>query len=301
MANKLVIKYKGEQITTFEPEEKIQDLIDYLDIGLSEDERNDIEIVPESLKNIKESIVSDSENEWTIWSSSDLAEDDEQIPLVKIRKTADGDLEAVAIGDDNFDTESYKTAVASLKYSVGKPDKDRILRVDKSLNHSDPYLSTELRRLNIRANKGTKKEPISKIIGQDPKTVPDEPVENRKISNHIDYNGLTTLASQVLLSYRDELKALANKVKAKENPTTEETLVDAFQDMTGVNYYTEKIVDQEQYNYLLDLLGRSTDKYNETHVDPKDNDYVMRLKDLTEDLIEKVLLKQNPDYYTDNK
>lgn len=243
---------------------------------------------------ISESIaVNTPDKEWTIWSSSDFAETDEQIPLVKIIMNDDGELEAIAVGDDNFDKESYKIASNSLKYSVGKPIKDRILRVDKSLNHSDPFLSTEIRRNSIKANRGEKKKNITDLIGQDPLTVSDEPrPEGEKATLNPTNLGLTNVAAQILLTNRDDLKAAANN-----RMVNEDTLVELFNDMTGVDYYTEKIIDNDQYNYVLDLLGRSHDKFDKTYVSPDENAYVQNLKDLTEDLIEKVLLKTNPDFY----
>lgn len=278
----LIIQYNGENIAKFQPEEKIEDLINYLDIA--KDDLDNIKVIPnvdDTKVDIKESIVEDvPEKEWTIWSSSDFGEATEQIPLVKIIAKEDGELEAVAVGDDDFDQEGYKTAVSSLKYSAGKPTKDRLIRVDKSLNHSDPYLSTELSRYAIKANRGTKKKDIKDIISKDAKDV------------NFDEKYLTTLANQILLFNRDELKAAANR-----KSTTEEDLANLFKDFTGVNYYTEEIEDKEQYEYLLDLLGRSPDKYDDTYVSPSENEYVMSLKDLTEDLIEKVILKSDPDFY----
>lgn len=243
---------------------------------------------------ISESIAVDiPDKEWTIWSSSDFADNDEQIPLVKITVNDDGELEAVGVGDSEFDKESLKIATSSLKYSVGKPVKDRILRVDKSLNHNDPFLSTELQRNSIIANRGEKKKSIKDLIGQDPKTVSDEPrTENDKVTSRLNDYGLTTVASQILLTNRDDLKAAANT-----KTINEDKLVNMFNDMTGVDYYTEKIIDEDQYNYILDLLGRSHDKYDKTYVGPEDNGYVQNLKDLTEDLIEKVLLKADPNFY----
>ena len=126
---------------------------------------------------VSESIKEDvPEQEYTIWSSSDVAEADEQIPLVKIKVEADGTLTPTAISDNPFDQESCKIAVNSLKTTEGRPLKDRLLRVDKSLNHNDPNFSTELKRNMIKANKGGEKKSIEDIIGHDPKTVSDEPV-----------------------------------------------------------------------------------------------------------------------------
>ena len=114
-----------------------------------------------STEKISESIKEDvPEQEYTIWSSSDIAEADEQIPLVKIKVEADGTLTPTAISDNPFDQESYKIAINSLKTTEGRPLKDRLLRVDKSLNHSDPNFSTELTRNMIKANKGEEKKSI---------------------------------------------------------------------------------------------------------------------------------------------
>ena len=100
------------------------------------------------------------------------------------------------------------------------------------------------------------------------------------------------LAGQVLMANRDDLKAKANL-----KTTTEDDLVKMFNEITGVDYYTEKIVDKDQYNYILDLLGRSTDIYKDSNVSPEDNKYVQGLKNLTEGLIEKVLVRNDPDFY----
>ena len=114
----------------------------------------------------------------------------------------------------------------------------------------------------------------------------------RKINTKFNAEGTQTLASQLLIHMRDELKTLAN-VKS----STEEKLVDLFKQLTGVDYYTEKVVDELQYNYLLELLGHSSDKYNKSHLTPDDNKYVQYMKDLTEDLIEKVNLRNDPENY----
>lgn len=284
----------GTLLTKFNDEEdNIESLTDYLSV-LNDDELEQIRIKPLTKKDMKieEKFVEDVPNQsWTIWSSSDLAKDEDQIPLVKIVTNADGELEAQAVGDSPFDLESLKTAQNSLKSSVGKPIRDRILRIDKSLNHNDPFFSTELQRQNMAANKSLPKKSIKDILGDvDPKTLSDEPETGSSLG--IDASNLDTLSKQILITNRDDLKAIANKKSASE-----EELVNMFEEITGVNYYTEKITDEEQYEYLLDLMGRSHDIYDEDYVDPQENAYVMSLKDLTEDLIEKVLLKQDPDFY----
>lgn len=284
----------GELLTKFtDKEDDIESLTNYLSV-LSDDELEQIRIKPLIKKDLKveEKFVEDVPGQsWTIWSSSDLAKDEDQIPLVKIVTNADGELEAQAVGDSPFDLESLKTAQNSLKSSVGKPIRDRILRIDKSLNHNDPFFSTELQRQNMAANKSLPKKSIKDILGDvDPKTLSDEPETGSSLG--IDASNLDTLSKQILITNRDDLKAIANKKSASE-----EELVDMFEEITGVNYYTEKITDEEQYEYLLDLMGRSHDIYDEDYVDPQENAYVMSLKDLTEDLIEKVLLKQDPDFY----
>lgn len=236
---------------------------------------------------------------YTIWSSSDFAEEDEQIPLVNIYFDDNGEATVEALSSDAFDTESAKIAASSLKYTKGKDLKTRLQRVDKSLNHNDPYMSTETQRYAIRANRGDKnKKSVKDIVGGDPSQISDKPRTEKELKafkqskQKTDDIGLRAMASQVLITNRDDLKAAANKKSASE-----EELAALFSEMTGVNYYTEKIVDQEQYDYLLDLLGRSSDKYSDSHLAPDENGYVQGLKDLTEDLIEKVLLKQNPDFY----
>ena len=112
------------------------------------------------------------------------------------------------------------------------------------MNHSDPFFSTELYRDNIKANKGLSRDDIK------------DATTNEDGSNQ---QGLQLLANQILMTNRDDLKAAATNKTA-----TEEKLVDLFNKMTGVDYYTEKVTDQEQYDYILDLLGRSSDKYKNT-------------------------------------
>lgn len=302
--DRLIIKYKNEEVKRFEDTDKIEDLVKFLD-AFKSDMKN-VEFIPESYsKQVKESTVEDvAGKEWTIWSSSDFSESKDQIPLVKIIMNDDGELQAEAIGNDSFDQESYKIAASSLKYSVGKPTKDRLLRVDKSLNHSDPFLSTELQRQSIISDRGAQRKSVTDLIKTDPKTLSDEPllkdetgieIERQNIDTDVskipDVN-LITLANQILLTNRDDLKALANT-----REVTEDKLVNLFEEITGVNYYTEKITDIEQYKYLLDLLTKSTDIYKDTNESPAQNKYVQYLKDLTEDLIEKVLLRQDPDFY----
>lgn len=302
--DRLIIKYKNEEVKRFEDTDKIEDLVKFLD-AFKSDMKN-VEFIPESYsKQIKESTVEDvAGKEWTIWSSSDFSESKDQIPLVKIIMDNNGELQAQAIGADSFDQESCKIAASSLKYSVGKPIKDRLLRVDKSLNHSDPFLSTELQRQSIISDRGAKRKSVADLVKTDPKTLSDEPllkdetgieIERQNIATDVskipDVN-LITLANQILLTNRDDLKALANT-----REVTEDKLVNLFEEITGVNYYTEKITDIEQYKYLLDLLTKSTDIYKDTNESPTQNKYVQYLKDLTEDLIEKVLLRQDPDFY----
>lgn len=294
--NKLTLNYKDEIIKTFNKEDRIADLLDFID-SLDNDVKSEVKIVTERCNTkIRENFVEDVPGkEWTIWSATDLvADSNEQIPLVKIILNDDGELEAKALSDDNFDQESFRTATNSLKASTGKDTKARLLRVDKSLNHNDPFFSTELQRQLLKANKNVAKKDIKDIIKVDPKNISDEPIEGERDigKQRFHRHGVSTLAAQILLTNRDDLKAIANRKGA-----TEEDLTEAFKDMTGVDYYTEKIVNQEQYNYVLDLLGRSTDKYNETYVGPEDNKYIQSLKDVTEDLIEKVLLKEDPDFY----
>lgn len=205
-------------------------------------------------KKIKESYVEDAPGEYTIWSASDLAE--EQIPLVKIKTDANGDLYVEAVGDTEFDKESVKIATNSIASSKksGKSLKDTLIRVDKSLNHSDPFFSVEF---------------------------------DRSIAN----SGMELIAAQALRTLRDDLKAVANRKNV-----TEEDIVNKYTELTGVDYYTDEIVDKDQYDQILILLTKDPrDKYN--YISPKENQFVQKTKDLAEDLIEKVLLKNDPDFY----
>lgn len=243
-------------------------------------------------RKIKESVIENVPNkEYTIWSSSDLEDNDKQIPLIKVIVNDEGELEAVALSDDAFDQESYRTATSSLKATKGKPTKDRLIRIDKSLNHSDPNLSTEIQRYLIRANKNNSRKTIPQLLkGKRGYEIPDEGTVTP--DNKHNYYGLKAIANQTLISIRDELKATANL-----KTTDEDRLVNLFEELTGVNYYTEDISNEDQYSYVLDLMGKSGDKFDESYDSPKENMYIQNLKDLTEDLIEKVNLRNDPDFY----
>ena len=241
------------------------------DVVIGENLNNSTNIEKQSKVTIKqsveESIVTDKENEeYTIMSASDFSDEKDQIPLVKVKLNhATGQYEAYAVDDSAFAKADQKTAQASLKSSAGKPLKDRLKRIDKSLNHNDPNLSTEASRNLIRANRGEAKKSVKNLYpGEDYTTEEssDNPLDQvdtkRKINTKFNKEGTQTLASQLLIHMRDELKALANV-----RSSTEEKLVDLFKQLTGVDYYTEKIVDELQYNYLLELLGHSSDKHNQ--------------------------------------
>lgn len=222
--------------------------LDYYDI----DDR-----VEESLKNKKntpERYEADSDGGYTIWSASDLAK--EQIPLVRIKIDDNGDYYAEAVGDDEFDKESFKIAnqvIATAK--KGNKDLKYVLtRLDKTLNHNDPFFSVEF---------------------------------DRSIAN----SGLELMAAQALRTLRDDLKATANNKNA-----TEETIIDKFTELTGVDYATNKILDKDQYDQILILMLKNPkDKFN--YIRPEENPYVQKLRDLTDDLIEKVNLKHDPNFY----
>ena len=301
MIDYVALYYNNEEIHKFDGKDTLQSIIDLINEYYEGMDLNNLYLkfiqkveTSDFTEKISESIKEDvPEQEYTIWSSSDIAEADEQIPLVKIKVEADGTLTPTAISDNPFDQESYKIAINSLKTTEGRPLKDRLLRVDKSLNHSDPNFSTELTRNMIKANKGEEKKSIEDIIGHDPKTVSDEPVAPGTKRNYKLHNvGMTAFAAQVLLSNRDEMKAAANLKSASED-----SLVQKFAELTGVDYYTDKIIDQDQYEHLLMLQNRPANKFDENYISPDVNDYVQKLKSLTEDLIEKVNLKKNPNFY----
>lgn len=306
MIDYVALYYNNEEIHKFDGKDTLQSIIDLINeyyegmdlnnLYLKFIQKVEVPTVTEEIKTeeISESIKEDvPEQEYTIWSSSDVAEADEQIPLVKIKVEADGTLTPTAMSDSPLDQESYKITVNSLKTTEGRPLKDRLLRVDKSLNHNDPNFSTEIIRNMIKANKGGEKKNIEDIIGHDPKTVSDEPVAPGTKRDYKLHNvGMTAFAAQVLLSNRDEMKAAANLKSASED-----SLVKKFAELTGVDYYTDKIIDQDQYDHLLMLQNKPADKFDENYVSPDINDYVQKLKNLTEELIEKVNLKKNPNFY----
>ena len=281
---------RNRKISGFDPEDSdsIKNIFNFLN------DNKDVKFIKIKIgeRKIKESVIENVPNkEYTIWSSSDLEDNDKQIPLVKVIVNDEGELEAVALSDDAFDQESYKTATSSLKATKGKPTKDRLIRIDKSLNHSDPNLSTEIQRYLIRANKNNNRKTIPQLLkGKRGYEIPDEGTVTP--DNKHNYYGLKAIANQTLISIRDELKATANL-----KTTDEDRLVDLFEELTGVNYYTEDISNEDQYSYILDLMGKSGDKFDESYDSPKENMYIQNLKDLTEDLIEKVNLRNNPDFY----
>lgn len=281
---------RDRKIKGFNPEDSdsIQNIFNFLD------KNRDVKFIKIKIgeRKIRESVIENVPNkEYTIWSSSDLEDSDKQIPLVKVIVNDDGELEAVALSDDAFDQESYKTATSSLKATKGKPTKDRLIRIDKSLNHSDPNLSTEIQRYLIRANRNNDRKSIPQLLkGKRGYEIPDEGTATP--SDKHDYYGLKAIANQTLISIRDELKATANL-----KTTDEDRLVNLFEELTGVNYYTENISDEDQYSYILDLMGKSGDKFDESYDSPKENMFIQNLKDLTEDLIEKVNLRNDPDFY----
>lgn len=301
MIDYVALYYNNEEIHKFDGKDTLQSIIDLINEYYEGMDLNNLYLkfiqkveAPTVTEEISESIKEDvPEQEYTIWSSSDVAEADEQIPLVKIKVEADGTLTPTAMSDSPLDQESYKITVNSLKTTEGRPLKDRLLRVDKSLNHNDPNFSTEIIRNMIKANKGGEKKNIEDIIGHDPKTVSDEPVAPGTKRDYKLHNvGMTAFAAQVLLSNRDEMKAAANLKSASED-----SLVKKFAELTGVDYYTDKIIDQDQYDHLLMLQNKPADKFDENYVSPDINDYVQKLKNLTEELIEKVNLKKNPNFY----
>lgn len=232
----------------------------WLDRPLTKEELDYYDIddkVKESLndkKNIPERYEADSDGGYTIWSASDLAK--EQIPLVRIKIDDNGDYYAEAVGDDEFDKESLKIAnqvIATAK--KGNKDLKYVLtRLDKTLNHNDPFFSVEF---------------------------------DRSIAN----SGLELMAAQALRTLRDDLKATANNKN-----TTEETIIDKFTELTGVDYATNKILDKDQYDQILILMLKDPkDKFN--YIRPEENPYIQKLRDLTDDLIEKVNLKHDPNFY----
>ena len=205
---------------------------------------------------VEEAYVEDEPGKYTVWSASDLVESKDQIPLVKIETTDEGKLQAVAVGDDEFDKESHKIAqnVINYAYNHGKTNpKDILVRIDKTLNHADPFFSVEI---------------------------------DRSVAN----SGYELLAAQTLRTLRDDLKAVINTKGASE-----QAIVDKYAELTGVDYYTDKVIDKDQYETILKLQNKSTNIYE--YEKPDENEYMKRLKDLAENLIEKVLLKEDPDFY----
>lgn len=124
---------------------------------------------------VAERYVEDAPGEYTIWSASDLVSSKDQIPLVKIKTDEEGNLYAEAVGDNVFDQESYNIAVKTLEKAkeAGKSVKDTLIRLDKTLNHNDPFFSVEF---------------------------------DRSIVN----SGYELIAAQALRTLRDDLKAAAN-------------------------------------------------------------------------------------------
>lgn len=250
----------GNVITSFDKNSSIQGIFDIFDdftedSGYIDDVILKIRVEISESKKISEKYVEDAPGEYTIWSASDLA--DTQIPLVKIKTDDNGDLYAEAVGDDEFDQESYRMAtnVINTAKKGNKTKEYTLTRIDKTLNHNDQFFSVEF---------------------------------DRNLVN----NTTELIAAQALRTLRDDLKAFV----ANKKNITEEDVVEKFKELTGVDYYTDKIVDKDQYDHILVLLLKDpTDKYN--YINPEENGFIQGLKNLTEDLIEKVLLRNDPDFY----
>ena len=211
--------------------------------------------VGEQKEQAKESYVEDAEGEYTVWSASDLVKPEDQIPLVKIKTDEEGNLYAEAVGETELDKESLKIAQSVLDTAKksGKSTKDTLVRLDKTLNHNDPFFSVEF---------------------------------DRNITN----TGYELLAAQTLRTMRDDLKAYARGKNA-----TELGVVDKYEEFTGVDYYTDTVKDKEQYDHILKLQGIKPDIYE--YEKPDENKYMIQFKNLAEDLIEKIILRNDPDFY----
>lgn len=227
--------------------------IDYITKYFKEFEY-DVKPVKESLE-IQESYVEDAEGEYTVWSASDLVKPEDQIPLVKIKTDEEGNLYAETVGETELDKESLKIAqnVLDTAKKSGKSTEDTLIRLDKTLNHNDPFFSVEF---------------------------------DRSITN----TGYELLAAQTLRTMRDDLKAYARGKNA-----TELGIVDKYEELTGVDYYTDTVKDKEQYDHILKLQGIKPDIYE--YEKPDENKYMVQFKDLAEDLIEKIILREDPDFY----
>lgn len=206
-------------------------------------------------KRIKERYSEDKPGEYTIWSSSDLLSPDEKYALVKVKTDEDGNLYPEALSDSAIDQEAYKIAKNSLANSAktGKTLEQTLLRLDKTLNHSDPFFSVEV---------------------------------DRNISN----TGYELLAAQTLITLRDDIKAVYNRKFTDTKDYTaaeqaEDAILDKYQELTGLQYYNDKIVDADQYAHLLYLLRKKD------YEEPKDNIYIKELKKLVSDLIDKAKVK----------
>lgn len=228
--------------------------IDYITKYFKEFEY-DVKPVEEESLEIQESYVEDAEGEYTVWSASDLVKPEDQIPLVKIKTDEEGNLYAEAVGETELDKESLKIAqnVLDTAKKSGKSTKDTLIRLDKTLNHNDPFFSVEF---------------------------------DRSITN----TGYELLAAQTLRTMRDDLKAYARGKNA-----TELGIVDKYEELTGVDYYTDTVKDKEQYDHILKLQGIKPDIYE--YEKPDENRYMIQFKDLAEDLIEKIILRDDPDFY----
>lgn len=311
---KFTLLLDNREVATYE-NKNISDIVDDINEHIDTDELDNIKIKVETFTDdvkdengqgvviASESYVEDKPGEYTVWSASDLVSSGDQIPLVKIlpndvkgtvsvdydvytyvdtdeidpktgrlkeptevvkKKTIDipdnSPIIAKRVGDSRFDIESEKIAndVIRTAYSGGKnPNvKDVLIRLDKTLNHNDPFFSVEF---------------------------------DRSITNP----GSDILASQTLRTMRDDLKAAANNKSA-----TEDTIVDKYLELTGVDYYEDLVFDEDQYDTVLKLQGRAVDKDRKKYYEaPAENEYMKRFKDLAEDLIEKVNLRNDPDFY----
>ena len=120
MIDYVALYYNNEEIHKFDGKDTLQSIIDLINEYYEGMDLNNLYLkfiqkveTSDFTEKVSESIKEDvPEQEYTIWSSSDVAEADEQIPLVKIKVEADGTLTPTAISDNPLITCDFHVTIA---------------------------------------------------------------------------------------------------------------------------------------------------------------------------------------------
>lgn len=274
-SNTLTINFSNGDVWTIEVAGDVDDLVEYISNQLK--------------KRVAESYEENTDGSYTVWSASDLAEDGYQIPLVTLKKDDEGKFYAEQLGDTPFDEESYQIAqnVIDTANKSGKDDKYILTRVDKTLNHNDPFFGVELDRSVVNSTTELLAAQALRTLRDDLKTFVEAGIRTGKITTDDIANKFTELTG---VDYRTG-EVIPGDITVKLPDATEEYI----DKNTGKTKYRQTYKEhtfsgKEQYDNLLTLLGKDPkDKYN--YIPPKENPFIQRLMELTGDLIDKLVDK----------